>query len=325
MAACSEHGRALRARTAAAAGHGLPAVEPGMPSPAGTGMSRRSFVLRSASLALSVYGAGRLGLFEPGVAQAAAGPVDPVVVQVYLEGGIDSLQVLAPVGDPQLRRLRPTLALDPGAGEAFGEDPACGGTRPPRRWPTLHREGKVCVHAGGRLRRTRTSRTSSHATSTRSARWTRGPARAGWGATWTASGSPDNPLQGLSLDGALAPALATASKPVSAIDSPGAFDFWARGVWGDVERAHARRLRAARLGPCRLRRPGAAPGRHGRGPGRVGPPSAAAFRPSEGRPFRRARRSSLRWPTPRARTTSRDAWPASRRCSPPGCRCAACR
>ena len=31
-----------------------------MPAPAGTGLSRRSFLLRSAGLALSVYGAGRL-------------------------------------------------------------------------------------------------------------------------------------------------------------------------------------------------------------------------------------------------------------------------
>ena len=41
----------------AAAGKGLPAIEPGMPTPAGTGLSRRSFLARSAGLALSVYGA----------------------------------------------------------------------------------------------------------------------------------------------------------------------------------------------------------------------------------------------------------------------------
>jgi hypothetical protein len=48
---CAEHARA---------GAGLPAIEPGMPTPAGTGLSRRAFLLRSAGLALAVYGAGRL-------------------------------------------------------------------------------------------------------------------------------------------------------------------------------------------------------------------------------------------------------------------------
>ena len=43
---CAEHARA---------GAGLPAIEPGMPTPAGTGLSRRSFLLRSAGLALSIF------------------------------------------------------------------------------------------------------------------------------------------------------------------------------------------------------------------------------------------------------------------------------
>ena len=38
---------------------GLPVVEPGMPIPAGTGLTRRSVLLRSAGLALAVYGAGK--------------------------------------------------------------------------------------------------------------------------------------------------------------------------------------------------------------------------------------------------------------------------
>ena len=55
----------------AVAGRGLPSIEPGMPTPAGTGLSRRSFVARSVGLALSVYGAGRLQLFDEGIAAAA--------------------------------------------------------------------------------------------------------------------------------------------------------------------------------------------------------------------------------------------------------------
>jgi hypothetical protein len=35
----------------------LPAIEPGMPLPAGTGLSRRSFVTHSVGAMLAVYGA----------------------------------------------------------------------------------------------------------------------------------------------------------------------------------------------------------------------------------------------------------------------------
>jgi hypothetical protein len=38
----------------ARANGGLPAIEAGMPTPAGTGLSRRSFLLQSAGMALSV-------------------------------------------------------------------------------------------------------------------------------------------------------------------------------------------------------------------------------------------------------------------------------
>src|SRR5688500_19417096 len=93
--ACDDFGRAH-----AVAGNGLPAVEPGMPAPAGTGLDRRSFLLRSAGLALSVYGAGKLGALEEGVAQAAEGGPAPVLVSIFLSGGIDGLSVLAPHEDP---------------------------------------------------------------------------------------------------------------------------------------------------------------------------------------------------------------------------------
>ena len=46
---CNEHARAAS---------GLPPIEPGMPEPAGTGLSRRSLLLRGAGLGLAVYGAG---------------------------------------------------------------------------------------------------------------------------------------------------------------------------------------------------------------------------------------------------------------------------
>src|SRR3954465_13859951 len=98
---CTEHARASA---------GLPAIEPGMPEPAGTGLSRRSLLLRSAGLAPAVYRAGRLAklrLFEDGVALAQAAPAGTVLLSVFLDGGVDGLSVLAPVRDPGYRRPRP--------------------------------------------------------------------------------------------------------------------------------------------------------------------------------------------------------------------------
>ena len=116
---CDEFSRAaLLRRSAAEAGRGLPAVEPGMPLPAGTGLDRRSFVSGVFGLALSVYGLGKLNFFDEGIAQAATRPAQPVLVSVFLPGGADSLSVLAPVLDPNYRKLRPRLALPADAGPA---------------------------------------------------------------------------------------------------------------------------------------------------------------------------------------------------------------
>ena len=46
----------------AQAGNGIRAIEPGMPIPAGTGLTRRTLITRGAAGALAVYGASRLGL-----------------------------------------------------------------------------------------------------------------------------------------------------------------------------------------------------------------------------------------------------------------------
>ena len=58
---------------------------------------------------LSVYGASRLGLgqLREGIARAAGGS-DPVLVSVFLEGGIDDLSVLAPVDDARTKSCAPS-------------------------------------------------------------------------------------------------------------------------------------------------------------------------------------------------------------------------
>ena len=78
---CNNYTRSQLFRSAAAeAGRGLPAIETGMPAPAGTGLTRRSFLSRSAGMALAVYGASKLPLaaFEEGIAHAA--PSDRILV-----------------------------------------------------------------------------------------------------------------------------------------------------------------------------------------------------------------------------------------------------
>ncbi|MGZ8667665.1 MAG: DUF1501 domain-containing protein [Solirubrobacterales bacterium] len=232
---CREHSRSAFIRQAAAqAGQGLPPVEPGMPLPAGTGLSRRSFLMRSGAAMLSVYGASRLGFseLEAGIAQAQAGAgSEPILVSVFLDGGADSLSVLAPVNDSRYQQWRPTLKLNPGDGFEFGEDPDLRWHPEAENLDTLHREGKVTVFpAIGYDHPDQSHFTSRHY-------WEVGELSinnpTGWmGRFLDLVGTADNPLQGLSLDGWLSPALATANVPVAAVDGP-AYDLWTPGVWDD--------------------------------------------------------------------------------------------
>jgi uncharacterized protein (DUF1501 family) len=234
---CDEFSRSsLLRRAVAEAGSGLPVVEPGMPLPAGTGLDRRDLLLRSAGLALAVYGAGAFPLpgFEDGVLEAAAAaPSQPVLVSVFLDGGADSLSLLAPVGDPDYRRLRPRLAL-PDSSLVFTEDARLRWHPEAAAFRTLHLEGKLTVLPTVGY----TDADQSHFTSRHY--WEVGTTSTGMRTGWLGryldkAGRTDNPLQGLSLDGELAPPLATAKAPVAALRGADGYRFWAPGVWGEVE------------------------------------------------------------------------------------------
>jgi uncharacterized protein (DUF1501 family) len=234
---CNEFSRsALMRKAVAQAGAGLPAIEPGMPLPAGTGLDRRSFLARSIGLAIAVYGGTALAprAFDKGIAEAlAAGPSDTVLVSVFLDGGADSLSLLFPHGDPEYRKLRPTLAL-PDSGLVFPEDTRLRWHPSAAAFHTLHGEGKLSVLPAVGY----TDADQSHFTSRHY--WEVGDTnprlQTGWlGRYLDRVGSPDNPLQGVSLDGELSPSLATAKKPVAALSRAGNYSFWAPGVWGEVE------------------------------------------------------------------------------------------
>jgi len=217
----------------AQAGRGLRGIEPGMPTPAGTGLNRRAFLARSSGLALSVFGGTMLSrlAFEEGIA-AAAGSSSPVLVSIFLSGGLDSLSVLAPIGDPRYATLRPGLKLSASGNpdDVFTEDDRLHWHPSAAPLRDLHRAGKVSVMpAVGYADPNQSHFTSRHY-------WEVGEVnpfgRIGWlGRYLDRHGVDDNPLQGLSLDWNLAPALAAADKPVAAVASPEYFSLDARDVW----------------------------------------------------------------------------------------------
>jgi uncharacterized protein (DUF1501 family) len=211
-------------RSHAVAGDGLPAIERGMPEPAGTGLSRRNFLAKSLGVAMTVYGLDRLSVldFDEGIAGAATN--NRVLVSIFLDGGADSLSMLFPAAEPLYYQYRPTLALPQSAGVAFAEDgrlrwhPSLGSLA------QLHVEGKVSVIPAIGY----TSPDKSHFTSRHY--WEVGATNAGLATGWLGRyldrvGTLDNPLQGLSLDNRLQPALATGKVPVASIDGPDRYTF----------------------------------------------------------------------------------------------------
>jgi uncharacterized protein (DUF1501 family) len=222
----------------AQAGRGLRGIEPGMPVPAGTGLSRRSFLARSSGLALSVFGGtmlSRLAL-EEGIA-AAAGSSSPVLVSIFMSGGFDAMSMLAPIGDSRYASLRPNIGMAPSGDSAdvFSEDDRLHWHPSAAPLRDLHRAGKVSVMpAIGYKDPNQSHFTSRHY-------WEVGEVnpfgRVGWlGRYLDHHGADDNPLQGLSLDYTLAPALAAGSKPVAAVSSPENFSLDARDVWDSTLR-----------------------------------------------------------------------------------------
>ena len=310
--------RSCCARAAAQAGPGLPAIEPGMPMPGGHRPRPPLLPVARRAALLSVYGASRLGIGAApgGHREAAGGRPQPVLVTIFLEGGIDGLSVLAPVNDPRYQQLRPTLKLSPGAGAAFAEDTSLHWHPRPRGLHDLHEAGKVSVMPAVSYDRPRTSRTSP-----RRHYWEVG-ALDPYGRTRLARAParrdrhPRQPASGALAGRQPLAGAAPRKVPVAAVDGPADFDFWAPGVWGDVETLMFDAYRP-----------------RGRRTGHHGPQLAQA--PAPRRQAMRApllRRSSTRQPASRSRYLSRRrrrsfpaTWRRSPRSSPPACRSAASR
>jgi uncharacterized protein (DUF1501 family) len=235
MTDCADCRRSdLLRHVVAEAGRGLPEIEPGMPIPAGTGMSRRTFLSRSAGFALAVYGGTSLSTLalDDGIARAASqrgAGTQNVLVSVFLAGGIDSLNVLFPAGDPRYYQLRPNIGLQEATGIPYGGDSRLFWHPAAASISTLYNEGKVSVAPAIGYNNSDLSHfTSRHY-------WEVGATdadlRTGWlGRYLDAIGTQDNPLQGLSLDVALQPALATAKVPVATIQAADQYTFVTPGL-----------------------------------------------------------------------------------------------
>ena len=195
-------------------------------------MTRRSMLLGGAGMFLTVYGADKLGLdaFEAGIAEAATGPAQAVIVTIFLAGGIDGMSVLAPVADPGYQAMRTSTKLD-----ASTTDPLTGYDA--LRWhkkaaalKALHDAGKATIFPAISYDHPNQSHfTSRHFYEVGAL----DPAGStGWLGRWLdIVGDVNNPIQGLSLGGQLSPMLASTRVAVSAVDSPSGYDFPSPGVW----------------------------------------------------------------------------------------------
>jgi uncharacterized protein (DUF1501 family) len=208
-----------------------------MPIPAGSGLSRRAFLARSSGLALAVFGGGALAprAFEEGIADAmGAARNDTVLVSVFLDGGLDTLALLAPVADATYQSLRPTLKMAPDGNFTFRDDPALQWHSAAAPLKALHEADKLTViPAIGYSSPNQSHFTSRHFYEVGELNET---GQVGWLGRWLdRNGRADNPLQGLSLDTTLAPALAAAQMPVAAVSSPTNFVLGVDGVGTTVK------------------------------------------------------------------------------------------
>ncbi|HEX8067822.1 MAG TPA: DUF1501 domain-containing protein [Thermoleophilaceae bacterium] len=202
-----------------------------------SGLSRRQLIGRGLAAGLAVYASRAMSVadvFGAAEASAAAAPDAPVLVSVFLPGGCDLLDSFVPLEQyGRYADLRPRLKQkDPAklGSTGLGVHPSLeagpnGGLR------GLFEQGRIGLLPGIDYANPDLSHFHSRHF------WESGlitqSAATGWlGRMLDRSGSPDNPLQGLSMSGALSPVLRSAGAPVAAVSSPNASQFWIPSVWG---------------------------------------------------------------------------------------------
>ena len=243
---CDEFSRAhLLRRAVAEAGRGLPRSSAGCRCPPGPGSagarSSRSAPACSPSTAPRSCG---LRALEEGIAQAA-GRRRPLLVSIFLDGGIDSLSC-SRHRRPALPQLRPTWGSPPGAGTAFAEDPRL-------RWhPAAARARRPAprgqAHRVARRSATRPRPVALHLAPLLGGRRARPNERTGWmGRFLDPIGTTTTRSRGSRSTAGSRPRWRPRTDPVAAIDGP-TYDLWAPGL-GRAEDADVRRRRRSAAAP----------------------------------------------------------------------------
>ena len=175
-------------------------------------------------------------VLEAAAADAAAAPHAPVLVSVFMPGGLDLLDTLVPLHDyGRYADLRPKLKVGTAAqlgGTGLGVNPSLtqgigGGIK------GLYDRGKIGFLPGIDYSNPDLSHFHSRHF------WETGLITdrdtPGWLGRWLdRSGNRDNPLQGVSMGYGLSPVMRSGHAPVAAVASPGDAGFWIRDVWGDA-------------------------------------------------------------------------------------------
>jgi uncharacterized protein (DUF1501 family) len=200
-------------------------------------LTRRQLVGRGVGLGLTLYASKLLTVDRViEAAQAQAVPDAPVLVSVFLPGGLDLLATLPPMQQlGRLNDLRRTLNVGDSIPTLPGEsrlgfhpalgDGINGGIA------GLFGAGKIGFMPGIDYANPDLSHFHSRHF------WERGlitqDAGPGWLGRWLdLHGGADNPLQGLSMDSTLSPLLRTASAPAAALDDPNQAALTFGGTWG---------------------------------------------------------------------------------------------
>jgi uncharacterized protein (DUF1501 family) len=201
-------------------------------------LTRRQLLRWGIGAGVTLYGAQMLPterVLEAAAAQAAAAPDAPVLVSVFLPGGLDLLDTLVPVQqEGVLRDLRGGLAPVAGSlplqGEGYNLHPSLG-QGPGGGLQGLFNRGQIGFLPGIDYANPNLSHFASRAF------WETGMVSqqsvSGWLGRWLdRHGSSDNALQGLSAGYGLAPTLRAVSAPVASVSDPGGAELYMNGVWG---------------------------------------------------------------------------------------------
>ena len=206
------------------------------------GMTRRNLLERGVGLWIGtgvLAGLSTRSVLEAASAQAATAPDATILVSLYLEGGNDGLNTLVPLSDPLYPTLRSRLGVAPETTLALPDAPGFGWHPALTGLKSLYDQGKVAVLPSVNFAKADQSHFNS------SGYWRKGivgPSfeTAGWlGRTLDVVGTPDNPLQGISVSWTPDPVLTSHRAATATVYDPSNFNFYIEGVWsGDFIQAY---------------------------------------------------------------------------------------